>query len=53
VPGINLSLEKSEYVVEEEIDGSSRALQLCAVGRDILFPVEAYLEVHNGSAEGE
>ena len=52
IPDVNLSLEKSEYTVEEVIDGTSRALQVCAVGTDILFPVEAHLEVHDGSAEG-
>ncbi len=49
---MELSLELSDNTVNEEIERSNRALLICAVARDLLFPLEATIHVHNGSAVG-
>ncbi len=52
-PAVEVSLEQSEYIVSEGIGKSNRALQICAVARDTLFPVMADFSVQNGSAIGK
>ncbi len=53
LPAVEVSLEQSEYIVSEGIGRSNRALQICAVARDTLFPVTASFSVQNGSAIGK
>ena len=49
---MEVSLEQSEYTVNEGIGKANRALQICAVTMDLLFGVQVSLDVQNGSATG-
>ena len=51
-PLAGISLEKSEYIVSEQIGREYRALQICAVATDLLYPMQTGLIFQNGSATG-
>ncbi len=52
-PTTEISLEQSEYVVDEGIGKLNRALQVCFVSTDLLIGVNLNLKVMNGSAIGK
>ena len=52
LPIASVSLEKSEYEVSEQIGRECRALQICAVATDLLYPIQTGLIFQNGSATG-
>ncbi len=51
-PTTEISLEQSEYVVDEGIGKLNRALQVCFVSTDLLIGVNLNLNTMNGSAIG-